>query len=128
MTLSINEILIVLTSVVGLVTSFLVLQQKLKKIKKLERALASKESLIGHSLFKTLFFHRNIVLNKFSLDNDIKTRVFKDILIHKIDIWGETLLKLARDIDLLCMKDCEGLKCVIPVRDLIEKNKMVLPY
>lgn len=126
MEFSVNEILIVLTSVVGFVTSVAVLYQKMKKIKKLERVLASKESLIGHSLFKTLFYHRNIVLNKFCLDSETKTRVFKDILIHKIDVWGEVLLKLAREIDVTCLKECNGSSCVIDVRDLIEKNKNVL--
>lgn len=121
-----NEILILLTTATGLLSAIVVLLQKIKKFKKLESVLASKESLIGHPLFKSLYYHRNIILYKFNLNEPTKTNIFKDILINKIDVWGNELLLFARQIDKMCKQPCIGDKCVISMIDLIEMNRRLL--
>lgn len=126
MVLPSNEILIMLTTALGFLTAIIVLFQKIRNVKKLETALTSKESLIGHSLFKSLYHHRNIVLFKFNLNDKTKTNIFKDILINKIDVWGNELLSFARKIDKLCKQPCLGNGCVIPMVDLIEMNRRLL--
>jgi hypothetical protein len=126
MVLPSNEILIMLTTALGFLTAIIVLAQKIRNVKKLETALASKQTLIGHSLFKSLYHHRNIVLYKFNLNDINKTNIFKDILIHQIDIWGNELLSFARRIDKTCNPVCSSSKCLIQMTDLIEQNRRLL--
>ena len=102
------ELLATATGIVGFITSVIMLIKRLKKPKIKTVLPASELSLKKHSLFSTLMFHRNIITNKFNLESQKKTDIFRDILVNMVDIWGDLLTDLAEEIDNRCQKGCTG--------------------
>lgn len=84
-----------------------------------------RESLTRHSLFRTLLRMRSTIINRLDLGSEVRTALFKDIMVHKIDVWAEKLLKQAEIIDGKCSKECNG-DCVMEALDLVKYNKDIL--
>lgn len=113
-------ILSFITAVIALITAVIVFITK--TLAERRRTVIATDALRNHSLFRTLIMFRLIVLQKFRLADPIKTKIFKDILINKIDVWGFLLSKLAKDIDERCDKSCQGKQCKVSVGTLYELN------
>ena len=86
---------------------------------------AHKKSLNNHSIFHTLLRMRSVILTSLDFSSQIRTEVFKNIMIKKIDTWADLLLSQASEIDKRCVKDCKG-HCSMTAIDLVRHNKQIL--
>jgi hypothetical protein len=114
--------------------SIIKLFKKIEKIRNIKLAATRgtivpdethKEKLLDHSLFKSLLRLRSVVVSSLDCGHPVKTEVFRDIMIHKIDTWANLLIKQATVIDCRCKKDCRGL-CSMSALSLVRYNRDLL--
>ena len=121
------QLISTLSALVTTFVSIFVFIQR-NRIKKMEYALASTRLLIAHPVFGVLKELRRVVTYEFKLKTDNRTNVFRDLLVHKLDIWGELLTKLTKKVDYVCRKDCYGNNCHMDVNDLYDLNREILEF
>jgi len=83
------------------------------------------KSLTKHTLFASLKRIRATIKNRLDMGSEVKTKIFRDIMMHKIDTWGNKLLYQAERVDKACNPDCTG-SCRISIADLIRYNDNLL--
>ena len=83
---------------------------------------AHSKTLRQHTLFKSLVRIRRTVKNKLDLGSSVRTAVFKDIMVKKVDVWGKLLMNQACFIDRNCKASC-GHACAVPLVDLMNHNE-----
>jgi len=86
---------------------------------------AAMSSLTKHPVFSSLKRLRRTVFHHLEMGTPTKTDVYRDILMHKIDVWGQRLYNQALEVDGRCDHNCNG-TCTMLLTDLVEYNKRML--
>lgn len=118
----IRENVVLLTAFFSLGTAYFMFRNNIRKTTP-ECTKSTLSTLTHHSVFTTFEYIRNIMLERFELEDKIKEAIFRDIVINMIDIWGSKLYELAEKVDDICNKNLNCKYCATNHSTLIELNE-----
>lgn len=127
----VNQYTLSIAGLLGLILTILKIVQLVRNMgtKTFTPLKSSTISLTRHSLLTTTIpRYLHILYNMFRLESEVKTNLFRDILIHQILAYRKHIILQAEYIDKKCHTSCSGRACTVNLEDLVERNKSILEH
>lgn len=84
-------------------------------------------NLIDHTMFSNMKRKRDFLINRYNIvGHPVKTAILKDIVIRQIDLLGNELYSLTKEIDQICKSRTCNKICQIQWEGLIKKNNLIM--